>query len=131
MRYYLKTTIVVSLLLIITSCSRQEPEFVIGVSQCSQDIWREKQNAELRMGAYINGNVELRFTSANDNDERQVQQIDSLLGTGIDKPFHRPLTALLKEESLSLCSNEKPTQRNTPPSSVQTIMKWGIPWESL
>ena len=68
MRYYLKTTIVVSLLLIITSCSRQEPEFVIGVSQCSQDIWREKQNAELRMGAYINGNVELRFTSANDND---------------------------------------------------------------
>ena len=84
MRYYLKTTIVVSLLLIITSCSRQEPEFVIGVSQCSQDIWREKQNAELRMGAYINGNVELRFTSANDNDERQVQQIDSLLGTGID-----------------------------------------------
>ena len=84
MRYYLKTTIVVSLFLIITSCSRQEPEFVIGVSQCSQDIWREKQNAELRMGAYINGNVELRFTSANDNDERQVQQIDSLLGTGID-----------------------------------------------
>ena len=84
MRYYLKTTIIVSLLLIITSCSRQEPEFVIGVSQCSQDIWREKQNAELRMGAYINGNVELRFTSANDNDERQVQQIDSLLGTGID-----------------------------------------------
>ena len=84
MRYYLKTTIVVSLLLIITSCSRQEPVFVIGVSQCSQDIWREKQNAELRMGAYINGNVELRFTSANDNDERQVQQIDSLLGTGID-----------------------------------------------
>lgn len=84
MRYYLKTTIVVSLLLIITSCSRQEPKFVIGVSQCSQDIWREKQNAELRMGAYINGDVELRFTSANDNDERQVQQIDSLLGTGID-----------------------------------------------
>ena len=66
------------------SCSQREKQYKIGVSQCSEDIWREKQNAELRMGAYLQGNVELRFAAAYDSDERQVQQIDSLVGTGID-----------------------------------------------
>lgn len=65
-------------------CREQEHHHVIGVSQCSADIWREKQNAELRMGAYIQGDVELRFASAYDSDERQIQQIDSLITTGID-----------------------------------------------
>ena len=65
-------------------CREQERHYVIGVSQCSEDIWREKQNAELRMGAYIQGDVELRFASAYDSDQRQIQQIDSLIATGID-----------------------------------------------
>ena len=36
------------------------------------------------MGAYLQGDVELRFAAAYDSDERQVQQIDSLVATGID-----------------------------------------------
>ena len=67
-----------------TSCSQGRKHYKIGVSQCSEDIWREKQNAELRMGAYFHDNVELRFAVAFDSDERQVQQIDSLVATGID-----------------------------------------------
>ena len=66
-----------------TSCSHDKPQYVIGVSQCSEDIWRDKQNAELRLGAYFHDNVELRFAVAYDSDERQVQQIDSLVATGI------------------------------------------------
>ena len=77
-------TIVILLGFILESCSQREKQYKIGVSQCSEDIWREKQNAELRMGAYLQGNVELRFAAAYDSDERQVQQIDSLVGTGID-----------------------------------------------
>ena len=70
---------------ILWSCtSANRPSYVIGISQCSADIWREKQNAELRMGAYLQGNVELHFAAAYDSDERQVQQIDSLVATGID-----------------------------------------------
>ena len=69
---------------ILESCSQSEKRYKIGVSQCSEDIWRDKQNAELRMGAYLQGNVELRFAAAYDSDERQVQQIDSLVATGID-----------------------------------------------
>ena len=72
------------LLLITTGCAKKAPHYIIGVSQCSQDIWREKQNAELRMGAYLQDNVELRFAAAYDSDERQVQQIDSLIASGID-----------------------------------------------
>ena len=80
-----KTIIYIVLLAaVLAACSRSDDHIVIGVSQCSADIWREKQNAELRMGAYFHGNVELRFAAAYDSDERQVQQIDSLVATGID-----------------------------------------------
>ena len=72
------------LAVILVSCSDESTKFRIGVSQCSDDIWRDKQNAELRMGAYFHGNVELKFAAAYDSDERQVQQIDSLVNDGID-----------------------------------------------
>ena len=75
---------VIIILVVLTSCSQSGKRHKIGVSQCSEDIWREKQNAELRMGAYLQGDVELRFAAAYDSDERQVQQIDSLVATGID-----------------------------------------------
>ena len=66
------------------SCTNKEKHYVIGVSQCSDDIWRDKQNAELQIGAYFHDNVELKFAAAYDSDKRQVQQIDSLVASGID-----------------------------------------------
>lgn len=65
-------------------CAPKARHYVIGVSQCSADIWREKQNAELRMGTYLQDGVELRMAAAYDSDERQVEQIDSLVKMGID-----------------------------------------------
>ncbi len=69
---------------LLASCSQDEKKYRIGVSQCSDDIWRDKQNSELQIGAYFHDNVELRFAVAYDSDERQIQQIDSLVGAGID-----------------------------------------------
>ena len=69
---------------LLASCSQDEKKYRIGVSQCSDDIWRDKQNSELKIGAYFHDNVELRFAVAYDSDERQIQQIDSLVGAGID-----------------------------------------------
>ena len=86
-KVYTMKKILVFLLIItalVSSCSQREKKYVIGISQCSDDIWREKQNAELRMAAYLNDNIELCFAAAYDSDERQVQQIDSLLEKGID-----------------------------------------------
>ena len=68
---------------LIVGCT-QKPKYIIGVSQCSEDIWREKQNAELCTAAYFHEGVELKFAAAYDSDERQVQQIDSLVDSGID-----------------------------------------------
>ncbi len=69
---------------LLASCTAKPKKYRIGISQCSEDIWRDKQNAELRMGAYLNDDVELCFAAAYDSDERQVQQIDSLANEGID-----------------------------------------------
>ncbi len=70
--------------LLLASCSHEKVKYRIGVSQCSADIWREQQNQELLMEAYLHNDVELRFATARDNDERQIQQIDSLVAAGID-----------------------------------------------
>lgn len=75
------TLVILSLM---ASCSQEKKKYRIGVSQCSDDIWRDKQNSELKIGACFHENVELRFAAAYDSDERQIQQIDSLVATGID-----------------------------------------------
>ena len=82
MRKY--TLYIIILLAIISSCSTGDKKYRIGVSQCSDDIWRDKQNTELKMAAYFHDNVELKFAAAYDSDERQLQQIDSLVNEGID-----------------------------------------------
>lgn len=69
---------------LLCACNSLHTRYVIGVSQCSEDIWRNKQNAELQMGSYFYEGIELKFATAYDSDERQIQQIDSLLSTGID-----------------------------------------------
>ena len=78
------TLFIFILLAIISSCSTGDKKYRIGVSQCSDDIWRDKQNTELKMAAYFHDNVELKFAAAYDSDERQIQQIDSLVNEGID-----------------------------------------------
>ena len=83
-KYYHFAFIILTILGLLASCSQDEKKYRIGVSQCSDDIWRDKQNSELQIGAYFHDNVELRFAAAYDSDERQIQQIDSLVATGID-----------------------------------------------
>jgi len=66
------------------SCTSEKPKYIIGISQCSEDIWRNWQNSEMKMEANFHEGVELRFAAALDNSERQIQQIDSLVENGID-----------------------------------------------
>lgn len=79
-------TYILLLLALFCGCTGigQQVRWRIGVSQCSEDIWRDKLNSELLMGAYAHEGVELLFASADDSDERQVQQIDSFIAEGID-----------------------------------------------
>ena len=71
---------VVFLTLVFSACSDNNvKKYVIGVSQCSEDIWRDKLNNELVMSTYQHDNVTLKFASANDNDRLQKQQIEQFI----------------------------------------------------
>ena len=70
--------------ILLMGCKQNEPKYIIGVSQCSEDIWRDWQNAEMRMEANFHEGVELRFTAAHDDSELQSNQIDSLVESGIN-----------------------------------------------
>ena len=63
---------------------QQEKKWHIGVSQCSEDIWRDKQNQELIIGGYVSNQVELEFLSAADNDSLQSAHIDYYINKGVD-----------------------------------------------
>lgn len=70
--------------LLLLSCTGKSEKYIIGVSQCSEDSWRQKLNKELEMATYFNEGVSLRFASAHDDSRLQQRQIDSLVASGID-----------------------------------------------
>ena len=69
---------------VVVNCSGDEKKYHIGVSQCSNDAWREKLNSELLMMTYITDSVDVCIKSACDNSELQSRQIDSLVAMDVD-----------------------------------------------
>ena len=69
--------------LLLTACGGGKKSLVIGVSQCSDDIWRTKLNEELSLAAGIN-DVRLVFSSADDDSQRQMAQIQKFVKDGVD-----------------------------------------------
>ncbi len=57
--------------------------FVVGMSQCSEDTWREKLNDELRLAASFY-DVDLHIKSAYDDVKLQTEQIDKFVDEGVD-----------------------------------------------
>lgn len=78
------TLLILAIPLLLTSCGRQSHKFVVGVSQCSVDNWREKFNEELKTGALISDSLTILVESANDNDEAQKNQINKMIDDGVD-----------------------------------------------
>lgn len=65
------------------SCSNGR-KYVIAVSQCSEDAWRDKLNGELVAGAYFYNNIELKIVSAKDDDKTQAEQINRFIKEKVD-----------------------------------------------
>ena len=60
----------------LTSCiSREDEQFRIGVSQCSQDEWRDKMNAEMQREAMLSHEISLEIRSADDDSRKQKEDI--------------------------------------------------------
>lgn len=72
------------LLPLLLSCGSEKKRYVIGVSQCSEDVWREKLNEELRIAALYYNDVDLRISSANDDVQMQTEQINKFVDEGVD-----------------------------------------------
>lgn len=71
-------------LALLASCTGGKKRYVIGVSQCSEDVWREKLNQELRVAALYYNNMDLDIASANDDVRLQTEQINRFVDKGVD-----------------------------------------------
>lgn len=71
-----------SMLLLLGACTQKK--IVIGVSQCCGGVWREKVNNEMRLAQYQYKNMDLLFTTAENDGQRQARQIDSMIARKVD-----------------------------------------------
>lgn len=84
MKRKLHLIIYVAFIVLLSGCAQQPKKFVIGVSQCSEDIWRDKLNDELKMGEYLNDSLIVKLASSNDDNVLQNKQINRFVDEGVD-----------------------------------------------
>lgn len=84
MKRNLHLIIYVAFIVLLTGCAQQPRKYVIGVSQCSEDIWRDKLNNELKMGEYLNDSLIVKLASSNDNSVLQNKQVNQFIDEGVD-----------------------------------------------
>lgn len=84
LRMFYKFVLLLMLPLIMSCGGTGKKHYVIAVSQCSEDVWREKLNEELRIAALYYNNVDLRIRSAYDDVKLQTEQINNFVDEGVD-----------------------------------------------
>ena len=86
LRSLLPLTCLIAFAPLFQGCNRssKNPHYTIGVSQCSDDAWRQNMNNELQRELLFHPEIDLIICQADANSQRQCEQIDSLVGVGID-----------------------------------------------
>lgn len=70
---------------LLMSCGPKDyDEFMVGVSQCSHDEWREKMNKEMQREAMLSHEITLEILSADDNSEKQKEDIRYFIRKKVD-----------------------------------------------
>lgn len=89
---------------LLCSCSDGRPatKYRIGVSQCSSDDWRQKMNSEILREIMFHPDAEVEIRSAEDNSERQIEDVRYFAENGFDIIIAAPnqaeaLTPVIKE----------------------------------
>lgn len=76
--------IMLAVLILATGCTSNY-KYKIGVSQCLGGRWREKANIEMLSAQHLyDTNVKVIIKNADNSNERQCLQIDSLINEGVD-----------------------------------------------
>lgn len=84
MRRYLHLIIYIAFWVLLAGCAQQPKKYVIGVSQCSEDIWRDKLNDELKTSEYLNDSIIVKLASSNDDNVLQNKQVNQFVDEGVD-----------------------------------------------
>ena len=82
MRLQLFSVLFVCLSLI--ACKQKTENFVIGVSQCSSDEWRQKMNTEMLHEAMLYQGVQLDIKTVVDDTELQIRDIQTFIDNKVD-----------------------------------------------
>lgn len=88
-------------LLILTGC-HEDRTYRIGVSQCSQDDWRQKMNDEIEREIMFHPEATVEIRSADDSNEKQIADIRYFLDNKFDIIIAAPneaeaITPIIKE----------------------------------
>lgn len=88
-------------LFMMPSCSKTK-QYRIGVSQCSDDDWREKMNEEIRREAMFHEDATVEIRSADDSSDKQIEDIRYFIDNDFDIIIVAPneaeaLTPVIKE----------------------------------
>ena len=75
---------IVALCLLMTACHSRTPQYLIGVSQCLDDAWRQKMNYEMERELLLHPDMSLSRRIAYGSNELQCAQIDSFICERVD-----------------------------------------------
>lgn len=81
---------------LLAACSKGSEQYIIGVSQCSVDAWREVANEEILQEASFYGDVAVNIRSVHDDSEQQIADIQKFIDEKVD------LLVISPNESASL-----------------------------
>lgn len=70
--------------LLLTGCTTRPEKYVIGMSQCLDDAWRENMNDEMDCELLLHPMITLNRRIAYGDSERQCAQIDSFISERVD-----------------------------------------------
>ena len=82
--FLLTLGLLLACLCLFVSCKPQTKGFVIGVSQCSDDDWRNKMNLEMQHEALLYQGVTLDIKTVVDDTEKQIRDIESFIEQKVD-----------------------------------------------
>ena len=80
-KYFALITIILS---IVSSCKRNEPDFIIGISQCSDDEWRSRMNEEIMREALFYPNLKVEIRTVGDNNQEQIKDIEEFIANDVN-----------------------------------------------
>ncbi|MDP4277509.1 MAG: substrate-binding domain-containing protein [Bacteroidota bacterium] len=72
------------ILLSLTACTKNKSTYTIGISQCSDDDWRQKMNTEMRHEALLHPGLKLVIKTVKDDTHQQINDIESFIDQKVD-----------------------------------------------